>query len=52
MLTVLIKYTDGTTDIRDCYDLGDICLDGVAEMKVIRDERLGTGIDLRVPATA
>lgn len=39
MLTVLITYKDGTTDIKDCWDISDICLDGVASIKTIRDER-------------
>jgi len=42
MLTVLITYTNGSTDIKDVLDLGDICLDGVYELKVIRDERVNT----------
>jgi hypothetical protein len=39
MLTVLITYLDHTTNLVDCLDIGDICLDGVLTLKVIRDER-------------
>jgi hypothetical protein len=39
MLTVLITYHTGLTDIRDCLDLSDICLDGVLSLRIIRDER-------------
>jgi hypothetical protein len=39
MLTVKITFTNGTSDIKDCWSLDDICLDGVQEIKVIRDER-------------
>ncbi len=38
MLTVRIIYLDGTEDIRDCFNVDDICLDGVQLIKVIRDE--------------
>lgn len=38
MLTVKIVYTNGETDIKDCYSLDDLCLDGVESIKVIRDE--------------
>lgn len=39
MLTVLIKYYNGQSDIKDCWALDEICLDGVFELKVIRDGR-------------
>lgn len=38
MLTVRIIYLDGTEDIKDCWELSDICLDGVKEIKTIRNE--------------
>jgi hypothetical protein len=37
MLTVLITYTDGTTDIRDCYSLDELSHSGVATMRILRD---------------
>jgi hypothetical protein len=40
MLTVLITYLDHTTNLVDCLDVSDICLDGVYSLKVIRDERV------------
>jgi len=40
MLTVLITYLTGNTDIKDCLSLDDICLDGVESIRVIRDERV------------
>jgi hypothetical protein len=39
MITVRIIYTNGTEDIKEVLDVGDICLDGVESIKVIRDER-------------
>jgi hypothetical protein len=39
MLTVKITYKDGTSDLKDCLDVSEICLDNVAELKIIRDER-------------
>lgn len=39
MITVRIIYLDGTEDIKDCLDISDICLDGVKEIKPIRDEK-------------
>lgn len=39
MLTVRIYYINGNEDIKECWDVSDICLDGVASIKVIRDER-------------
>jgi hypothetical protein len=39
MLTVKIIYLDGTDNIKDCWSVDEICLDGVEEVKVIRDER-------------
>ena len=40
MLTVLITYKDGSQDIKDCWDIADICLDGVFELKIIRQEKV------------
>lgn len=39
MITVKIIYLDGTSDIKDCLDVTDICLDGVQEVITIRDEK-------------
>lgn len=39
MLTVRIFYKDGTEDVKDVWSIDEICLDNVAELKVIRDER-------------
>lgn len=39
MLTVLITYTDDTTDIKDCWDLDELCLDFVKELKIIRNDK-------------
>lgn len=39
MITVRVIYTDGREDIQDVLDLDEVCLDGVYELKVIRDER-------------
>jgi hypothetical protein len=38
MLTVKLIYLDGHEDIKDCWDISDVCLDGVSEIRVIRDE--------------
>jgi hypothetical protein len=39
MLTVKIIYNDGREDIKDCWDVSDICLDGVKEIRIIRNEK-------------
>lgn len=39
MLTVRIFYTNGTEEIKDCWDLLDICLDGVESVRIIRNEK-------------
>jgi hypothetical protein len=39
MLTVKIIFKDGSFDLKDVWDLDEICLDNVLELKVIRDER-------------
>lgn len=39
MLTVRIFYINGNEDVKDVWSVEDICLDGVKELKVIRDER-------------
>lgn len=36
MLIVLIQYKNGTTDIKACFTVDDICLDGVDTIKVIK----------------
>lgn len=39
MMTVLIIFKTGETDMKDVWSLDDICLDGVFELRIIRDER-------------
>lgn len=39
MLTVKITYKDGTTDLKDCWSVDEICLDNVLDLKIIRNER-------------
>lgn len=39
MMTVLIIFKTGETDMKDVWSLDDICLDGVFELRVIRNER-------------
>lgn len=39
MLTVKVVYLDGKEDIRDCWSVDEICLDGVDYIKVIRNEK-------------
>lgn len=36
--TVVVKYIDGTVDLKECHDLSEICLDNVASIRVIREE--------------
>lgn len=36
--TVIVKYLDGTTDIKECHDLSEIPLDNVVSIRVIREE--------------
>lgn len=38
MMTVKIVYKDGTEDFKDCFDIADISLVGVVEVKVIREK--------------
>jgi hypothetical protein len=38
MITVKVVYLDGTEDIKDVLNTGDICLDGVDYVKVIREK--------------
>jgi hypothetical protein len=39
MLTVKIIYKDGSTDLKDVWNVDEICLDNVKELRIIRDER-------------
>lgn len=40
MLTVRIVFLDGRDDeIKDCWDVSQICLDGVEYIKIIRQEK-------------
>ena len=39
MLTVKLIFLDGTSDLRDCWDVSELCLDGVLEIRIIRDDR-------------
>lgn len=39
MLIVLITYTDDSTDIKYCFEIEEISLCGVKELKILRDER-------------
>lgn len=39
MITVRLFMLNGTEDIKDVWSLDELCLDGVREFKVIRDER-------------
>lgn len=40
LLTVLITFQDDTTDVKECWDVSDICLDNVKELKIIRSEKV------------
>ena len=40
MITVLINFINGTSDIRACNDISELCLDGVSSVRIIRDERI------------
>jgi hypothetical protein len=40
MKTVIIYYKNGSMDVKDCWELDEICLDGVDYIKVIRDESI------------
>ncbi len=39
MLTVIIYFINGTTDVKDCWSIDEIVMDGVESIKIIRDER-------------
>lgn len=39
MITVRIIYFNGNEDIKECWDISEVCLDGVESIKIIRDER-------------
>ena len=36
--TVIVKYVDGTMDLKECHDLSEIPLDNVVSIRVIRNE--------------
>ena len=38
LLTVLVIFKDGTSDIKECWDISDICLDSVLELRILRAE--------------
>jgi hypothetical protein len=40
LITVKIEYLDGTTDIKECWDISDICLDNVKDITIIRSEKV------------
>lgn len=40
MLTVKLIYLDGREDFKDVWSIDDVCLDGVSELRIIRDERV------------
>jgi hypothetical protein len=40
LLTVKITYTDDTTDIKECWNISDLCLDGVKDITIIRTEKI------------
>ncbi len=40
MITVKITYLDETVDIKDCYNVDEICLDNVESVVIIRNERI------------
>jgi hypothetical protein len=39
MLLVKIYFLNGETDLKYCWDLSEICLDGVKELKVLSNEK-------------
>lgn len=39
MITVRIIFKDGTEEIKDVFDVADICLDNVLNIKIIRNEK-------------
>lgn len=40
LLTVKITFKDGTSDIKECWSLGEICLDNVINLIIIRQEKI------------
>lgn len=40
LLTVKITYLNGTSDIKECWSVDEICLDNVSEITVIRTEKI------------
>lgn len=36
--TVIIKFIDGTSDMKQCHDLNELPLDNVDQIRVIRKE--------------
>lgn len=46
--TIVIKYTDGTSDVKECHDISEIPLDNVEQIRVVRQEdEDGNPIDKR-----
>ena len=39
MLIVRIFYKDGTEDVREVHSVDEICLDGVEDIRVIKNEK-------------
>ena len=39
LLTVLVTFIDGTSDIKECWNVDEICLDNVLELRIIRAEK-------------
>ena len=39
MIIVRVFYKDGHEDLKQVFNVDEICLDGVDSIKVIRDER-------------
>jgi hypothetical protein len=40
LLTVKIIYLDGSCDIKECWNVDEICLDNVKDITIIRAEKV------------
>lgn len=40
LLTVLVTFLDGSNDIRECWNVDELCLDNVLEIRIIRAEKI------------